>query len=364
MRARNKGARLWIAAAVIVAVAAGGGAYALLLRKGRSAAAAPQTTRLYSVQKVEQTELVSVDGNLKPVEARDLAFPTGGTLVELAVAEGDRVAKGQLIARLEDSGARYDVAVVEQSIEEQRLAGAARRIALLELEREVKRTALRNTRLEAPFAGFVSAADVEVGQTVAASTTIARVIDRTTLIAEVEVDELDAPRVRPGQEVRFHLEALPTLDLRGIVASVPVEGRVTSDGVAVVDATVRLENPPREVLPGYSFSAEIVVSAKREVLVADKKALLERDGRFVAFKASGPGRPPERVQVEAKDLGDGRYEIVKGLAEGDSLVAPPTASSANGSGAATNTPANPLGLFGIPQPGGSPAGRLRQGAPR
>ncbi len=357
--------RVGLIVALAAALAAAGGAAGYVVLGRRPAAAAAPETRLYTVAKVELTELVSVDGNLEPIQVRDLTFAGGGTVAEIAVSEGARVERGQLIARLEDSAERYALAAVEQSIEEQRLAGAARRIALLELEREVKRAALRDARIEAPFAGIVSSVDVDNGQTVSASTRIARLIDRSALTAEVEVDELDAPRLRPGQEVRFHFESLPDLDLRGVVASVPVEARVTDAGVAVVDAELRLDSPPPQVLPGYSFTADIVVTPAREILVVDKKALLERNGRLIAFRAGEPGQPPARQPVEARDLGDGRYEIVGGLAEGDRLLAPPSTAARTGQ-SSTAAPANPLGIFGIPggrlPAGGGPG--LREGAPR
>jgi multidrug efflux pump subunit AcrA (membrane-fusion protein) len=353
---------LLIAGLAVVLAAAAGGVWLKLGRKpaqARPVAGAGEPHATYVVSRVELADLVSVDGNLVAVQARDLNFSGGGTVAEIPVVEGERVAKGALIARLEDSAARYNLAVVEQSLEEQRLAGAARKIALLELEREVKKAALRDTRIEAPFAGIVSSIDVDPGQTVAASTKVGRVIDRSAFTAAVEVDELDAPRIKPGQEVRFHFEALPELNVRGTVDSVPVEGRVTSDGVAVVDATLRIDRPPAQILPGYSFTAEIVVSPKRELLVVDKKGLIERNGRFIALKVVGPGQPPARQSVEGRDLGDGRYEITSGLSEGDRVLAPPSTTN----GTAANAPANPLGLFGIPGgPAGPPGGQLRSGS--
>jgi hypothetical protein len=193
---------------------------------------------------------------------------------------------------------------------------------------------------------------------------VARVIDRSALTATVEVDELDAPRVRQGQEVRFHFEALPDLDLRGVVASVPVEGRVTDDGVAVIDADLRIDNPPQRVLPGYSFTAEIVIEPVREILVIDRNALSERNGRLVALKAGAPGEPPVPTPVRARDLGDGRYEIQEGLSQGDRVVG--ALSGSAGVGSAGSAPANPLGIFGIPGGGPPPGGgsRLRAGPAR
>ena len=319
---KKKRARTLIALVICVVVAlAAVRVFGVRLRQREDSTQRP-TFAIYVVERAILGETVEVSGNIEAITAYDMSFSASGSLVEITVEEGDTVASGQLVARREDSSERYEVASVALDIETERISGSSRNLQLLELEYEVKRRALDATRIVAPASGVVSEIDADIGDYISAGDTVVRVIDRRALIAEVEVDELDAPIVQPGQSVRFFFDALPDTDVAGVVAALPVEGRVTDQELAVLDVTLAIDDPPAQIVPGYSFVAEIVVSAEEEILVVDSDAVMNGDGGTFVLKAPEGEERPTPTPIQAVDLGDGRHRVVSGVVEGADLVVP------------------------------------------
>jgi hypothetical protein len=150
----------------------------------------------------------------------------------------------------------------------------------------------------------------------------------------------------------------------------PLEGRVTTEGIAVLDAEVRIDSPPRSLLPGYSFSAQIVAGQDERLLVLDQRALLKVEGRSYVLlpaavrPAAGPEEPPERREVKTAAYETGRVRVLEGLSEGDVVLAAAAANPAAEDGkAAGRQSANPLSIFGFRAPGGARTGGGSGGPP-
>ena len=350
---------LWLLVACLPVL--GGGAYLYFGRSKATSSATAATPAVYQVQAVTRSSAIDVTGHLEPVESEDIGFAASGKVARVYVKEGDRVRARDLIAELDDSQQRYDLASLDFQIEKAKISGSKSELKLLELEREMKQVALQENKVWTTISGIVSTVDVREGEYVKAGETIspiARVIDLSALKAKVEVDELDVPSVKIGQKVVFHIDALPDLQVTGRVSLLPLEGRVTTEGIAVLDAEVQIDNPPRSLLPGYSFSAQIVAGEDERLLVLDEKALQKTDERtYVLLLPSAPGgaegallRRPERREVKTAAYETGKVRVLEGLAEGDRVLA---AAAAAGGKAAAQQSANPLSIFGFRAPGSS-----------
>jgi multidrug efflux pump subunit AcrA (membrane-fusion protein) len=204
---------------------------------------------------------------------------------------------------------------------------------------------------------------VKAGETISP---IARVIDLSALKAKVEIDELDVPSVKIGQKVAFHIDALPDLSVTGRVSLLPLEGRVTSEGIAVLDAEVQIDRPPKNLLPGYSFSAQVIAGEDERLLLLDEKALRKENGRaFVALLPVSPGIAPERREVKTAAYETGKVRVLEGLAEGDRVLGPAGngLGGAAGGKEAAGQSANPLSIFGFRAPGSRQRSRGPEGGP-
>ena len=356
---------LWLLVACLPFI--GGGAY-LYLGKQKASSATAASPAVYRVQAVTRSSAIDVTGNLEPVESEDIGFAASGKVAKVYVKEGDRVRAGDLIAELDDSQQRYNLASLDYKIEKAKISGSKSELELLELERQMTQADLQEKKVWTTISGIVSNVDVREGEYVKAGeqiSPIARIIDLSALKAEVEIDELDVPSVKVGQKVLFHIDALPDLQVTGRVSLLPLEGRVTTEGIAVLDAELRIDNPPRSLLPGYSFSAQIVAGEDERLLVLDEKALQKVEGRtYVLLLPGTSGGQPERREVKTAGYETGKVRVLEGLSEGDAVLAAASAAKA-----AAQQSANPLSIFGFRGPGdrrraGGPAGGPPPGGPR
>lgn len=276
-------------AGVAIALVALSVALAFIVPKLGSSAAADGYAKVRVAELVDQT-VIEASGNIEAARASDLSFNGSGRIESVLATEGLVVAKGRVLAMLDDTSEAYDLANATYKLEQARLTGNARSAELAALDVELKQADLDRKRLVAPFAGVVTSVDVEVGEYVSGGAAVISLIDRTSLKAVLQIDEIDLPKVRVGQTVEFEFDALPNLSYRGSVSRIPPVGRVTSQGLAVFDVEATIANPPDELLPGYSFSATILASEARSILTVPSAAVFPapRDGG-TADAASAPG---------------------------------------------------------------------------
>jgi multidrug efflux pump subunit AcrA (membrane-fusion protein) len=285
-------------------------------------AASIENARTYTVRLISDRDTIEVSGNVEPLAARDHSFTVSRELEAVTVEEGDTVSKGQILARVDDTQERYNLASLELTIEEERLNGSQRQLAVLELQRELRLADLEQTVLTSQLSGTVVEVNAEPGDRVAAGASLVRVIDTSSLIADVEINEYDLPLLAEGMPVEFTFDAIPDEVYTGRLSDIALEGRVNSQGLAVIDAVIRLDDPNPRIVPSYSFLAEIVVSDAEEVLAVEEAAIFDGPQSTIAFvRSDGDDRPvPTPVRIEA--LGNGLVRIVSGLEAGTTLVDP------------------------------------------
>jgi multidrug efflux pump subunit AcrA (membrane-fusion protein) len=283
---------------------------------GKGAAAKAETAR---VEKRSVSDDIEVSGNLKP--------SADGIVDEVFVREGQRVKKGDPIAALDSTAARYELAKLAYEIDQESFAGNRRKVDLLKGELEVRKRAVDDLTIRAHLDGTVSSIDLKPGDVLKVGTTYGRVIDVRTLIADVQIAEVDIPRAKQGLPVEFRFPALPGLTAAGRLESFASEARITDQKLTVLDAKLVIDQPPRGLLPAFSFNAVIKAGGPRDVLVVDSRAVSYEGGKPHVQRLKADGQT-ERVDVETEGFGSGLIRVLTGLAEGDELVIPGPAAGA------------------------------------
>ena len=335
---RSRAARLWRWAAAGVLFALVVAAY-VVLRPGHEQQAPLYKTEL--VQRGDLTVTVSATGNVQPTNEVDVGSELSGIIESVLVEENDRVKRGQVLAQLDVSRLRDQIAkshgaltaaqalvsqtqatVKEKRVNLERLQGVATRsngavsksdidAADAGLQRAVAdeasahaavvqasatlrsdETNLAKASIRSPIDGVVPARKIEPGQTVAASLqapvlfTLAENLSQMEL--HVDVDEADVGQVHDGQEATFTVDAYPNRKYPARISRVDFGSQV-KDGVVSYLTILSVNNDDLSLRPGMTVTAEITAAQVHDALLVPSAAL-----RF---------SPESTPQVAAKSSG-------------------------------------------------------------
>ena len=340
--------------------------------------------RLISVPEVELTTVsltypsqenavLTASGYVVAQQKASVASKGTGRLVFLGVEEGDRVSKGQIIARLEDSDviaelekARADLEFAiadsveasksfqrEQTLHQRNLSSTADfDLAAARIDKVIAsvkgarasvaaaQVSLENTRIRAPFDGTVLTKNADVGEVVApfASSVNSRgavvtMADMSSLEVEADVSESNITRVRIGQPCEIALDAYPEIRYQGFVHKVvPTADRAK----ATVLTKVRFKQKDERVLP--EMSAKVLFLERevsnneqqniRPLLTVPTSSIVLRGNSSVAFAVHD--NQAEIVPVKTGKTVGSRIEIIAGLSAGDKIILRPPSSLGSG----------------------------------
>ncbi len=333
----------------------------------------PIPVRLHTVAagKVEATLANTRAGTVEACQRTKLSTILGGRIEYLGVKEGDRVEAGRVLMRLwhDDLSARVRVAeaqlatahsraseacTVAASAEREakrqdalaargfisasradtaRTEAAARRTACASARKDIQtgerqlaaaRADLGRTVIVAPFAGTVAKIVGAVGEYSTPSPPgvptppAIDLIDDGCLYVKAPMDELDAPKIHPGQSVRIRLDAYANRVFAGKVKRVAPYVTAVEKQARTVDIEVDFVAPEeaRGLLVGYSADVEILLEA-RDAATRIPTATLQEGNRVL--------RPGADGLLEARQVKPGLAnwewtEVLEGLSAGDRIV--------------------------------------------
>jgi|CXWL01.1.fsa_nt_gi HlyD family secretion protein len=321
--------RRWLWFLVLFAVLAGG----VLWFRGRGPR--PLVVDLASPERRAVLEsFVTASGEVVAASYADIGASAMGRIVELPVQEGQVVAVGDLLARLDSVPAASDasaaaaqlsaleaeVGVVEARAAEARqtldrattlhaqalssqadldaaraandsalatVEAARRRVAQARAQLARARDAAGKTAITSPLAGVVTRLSVRAGEMVVMGvqnqpgTILMTVSDLSAIDVEVKAAEADVPRLQGGQRAWATLDALPGAELPGQVIAIgasalPVAG--TAAAAREFKVTIRLDQRDERLRPGLTADVRILAEEARDVLTVPLQAVVLRTG--------------------------------------------------------------------------------------
>ncbi|CAN1530281.1 AcrA Membrane-fusion protein [Rhabdaerophilaceae bacterium] len=179
-------------------------------------------------------------------------------------------------AQIASSLAQIDTLQAELKVVEAQKASSEAQIARAEAQVRLIEVDLANSEVRSPVDGVVVQRNVELGQTVAASLQAPILFlvaqDLTTIEVNVNLDETDVGRVKPGQQVEFTVSAYPARTFNGVVKLVRL-GSQTVQNVVIYTTVVSVQNNDMALLPGMTANARIFTERKADVLRVSNAAL-------------------------------------------------------------------------------------------
>lgn len=366
---RRRSGRRWLLLAAICIAAALGWRYAV-----------PTQAEAIQVQAAPFTRTVTGPALLDALVTVEVGARIPGRIAELPVEEGDHVAAGALLVRLDAGDAGHFLAQAEAQTEAARRAVVeaqadrdAAEAALLRAQADFRRkeellprgfstraefdaarsaldqaaanadrarsavmrardqlgaaeagargtgVRLGDTVVAAPVAGVITDRLRNVGDVVTAGSPILRLVDPQSLVLAARFDESVMAQVAPGQTAELRYVSYPGRVFHGTVLRI---GRSVDTTTREFTVEVTPAEPPPHWAIGQRAMVVLATSTAPAVITVPQDALAPRGGRAGLWVAEGGHRARWRpVQLGA--AADGRIEVPEGLREGEVVLRRP-----------------------------------------
>ncbi len=214
---------------------------------------------------------------------------------------------------------------------------------------------LRKTTLVAPMSGRVTRLPVEEGEVAVPSTfskdigLLMTISDLSVIQAKVKVDETDVVRVHLGDSVEVSIDAFPDTTFTGRVTKVSNSSVLNAaqtatgqnDRAVDYEVEVTLNKPPIDTRPDLSATARIVTDTRKRALSIPIIALTVRENKALSTEVRPVDTAGARKKKETEGVfvvrdgiatfraakvgiaGDEYFEVLKGLKDGETIVAGP-----------------------------------------
>jgi RND family efflux transporter MFP subunit len=378
--------RSWLIGAVVVLVlVVVGGAIAWWVLRGpryevEAATAAPPAAN------AGPTAILQATGYVTARRQATVSAQITGALTEVLIEEGERVAAGQVLARLDDTAQKASLAqsqaqvqaaeailvqdraqldqarrdlkrnqdlIGQHLVSQQALETAATQVSSLDAQMasQVKQVELANaakrgaqvqldyTTVRAPFAGVITAKAAQAGEIVSpisagggfTRTGVGTIVDMDSLEIEVDVNESYINRVSANQPAQAVLDAYPDWTIPAhVIAIVPTADR----SKATVKVRIGIDRKDARILPEMgvrvSFLEEAASNGGANTphgLLVPGSSIAEHDGRSMVFTIEGDHARAVPV-TPGQTFGDLR--LVEGLTTGTRVVRAPPAEMTDG----------------------------------
>jgi RND family efflux transporter MFP subunit len=350
-------------AAPAAGAGAGGGRAGAAPGRGTGGASrTPMTVDTALATRQEVIDYIMVVGNLVGEATIDIVPRVAGRIDSIPVKLGDRVAKGALIAKIEDREIREqinqaqatldvnkaNVVQRESDVQVQQIAldrakasferGLTARQNLEDAEArynsavsqlnvakaqhsqtqfridELKIT-LSNTTVVAPTDGFVSRRILDAGAFANANTVMLTIVDIDTVRLVANLVEKGFKKIVPGVEAKVQVDTFPGEDFTGKVSRV---APVFDPATRTAQMEIEVPNPGFRLKPGMYARVRLTVERRPNALTVPRNAVVDVDGKRGVFLVN------EGVATfveTATGLTDGeRMEILSGLEEGQRVI--------------------------------------------
>jgi RND family efflux transporter MFP subunit len=271
-----------------------------------------------------QAQLVAARSQLAEVQA------------QLVQAERDFERQRELFRRQLVAAQAMDAALAQRDMLRARLANLEEQIRVAEEGVAVARVQLENTEIRAPFSGVVIAKAAQPGEMISpisagggfTRTGIGTIVDMDSLEIQVDVNESFINRVTPGQPVEAVLNAYPDWRIPGaVIAIIPTADR----NKATVKVRVAIKQKDPRIVPDMGVRVAFLgpaSSAPAAGVLVPAEAVRADGDRGVVFVYKGD-TVERRAVALGKTVGPDR-QVLSGLREGERVVLSPPAALDDG----------------------------------
>ena len=263
-----------------------------------------------------------------------------GLLKNIYVNQGDKVNKGQLIAKISDNGLTDQLEQLElqrdlakttferlQILWNQKIGSEIQYLQaetnFKSLEKKISQMKDQEdkTRILAPFDGIIDDVIADVGSNLAPGLTpILRIINIEKMKVSAEIPEIHIPYIKKDKNVKIYV---PILD-KQILGNISSVGNFINPNNRSFSIEIELLNKSNELKPNMTVSLEINdYQNESAILIPSKDILEDEEGSFYVYKLVSDGNDnykSNKVMIEKGKSYNNMTEIKTGLNEDDLII--------------------------------------------
>jgi len=340
---------------VLILIVAGMAVF-FITRKGKK-----EEFDMYRVEKGTVIEALIASGKVKAKKSAQLMFKTPAKITWVGVKKGDAVGEWQGLATLDRreiektikkklslyKEARWNL---EQAYDDNDVKGLPLdKVGLLTDEEkriiekyqfmmdstvwdvEIAALALEQASLVSPLSGVVvDDGKFLVGEQLTSqdiASRYIRIVDLSSLYFQADVDESEYGDIREGMPVRLVLDAFPDMEMKGTVTYVGKEGVKKTGGGIQIPVDITLEKTDAAIVPELSGDATMTIREKKDVLIINKSFARKDTSGYVVDLLRDGKKQAQHIDIGL--VGVDTLEVIGGLSEGDVIVLPKKATTAD-----------------------------------
>tara|TARA_A100001011_G_scaffold199257_1_gene207510 strand:- start:1039 stop:2208 length:1170 start_codon:yes stop_codon:yes gene_type:complete len=263
-----------------------------------------------------------------------------GLLKNIYVKQGDKVKKGQIIAKISDNGLTDQLEQLElqrdlakttferlQKLWNQKIGSEIQYLQaktnFKSLEKKISQMKDQEdkTRILAPFDGIIDDVIADVGSNLAPGLTpILRIINIEKMKVSAEIPEIHIPYIKKNKNVKIYV---PILD-KQILGNISSVGNFINPNNRSFSIEIKLLNKSNELKPNMTVSLEINdYQNESAILIPSKDILEDENGSFYVYKLVSDGNDnykSNKVMIEKGKSYNNMTEIKTGLKEDDLII--------------------------------------------
>jgi len=235
------------------------------------------------VRKGSLKETLFYVGDIKADDEAIIYPKVTGKIIEKLAKEGDSVKKGDILAYIDrdEVGFKFEKAPVES-----------------------------------PIDGVVGKVYVDIGTSVSPQVPVGLVVNMDVVEVEVNVVERDLPKIREGQAAQLEADAYPDEIFEGMVERITPVVDLASRTATV---QIKIPNEDHRLKPGMFARIKILVKERKDVLIIPRDAIILEDSSNYVFVVKDDNNV-QRKKIEIGLNEDNKFEVIKGLDEGEIVV--------------------------------------------
>ncbi len=263
-----------------------------------------------------------------------------GLLKNIYVKQGEKVKKGQIIAKISDNGLTDQLEQLklqrnlakttferQQKLWDQKIGSeiqylqAKTNFKSLEKKISQMRDQEGKTRILAPFDGTIDDIIADIGSNLAPGLTpILRIINIDQMKVSAEIPEIHIPYIKQNKNVKIYV---PILD-KQILGKISSVGNFINPNNRSFNIEIKLLNKSNELKPNMTVSLEINdYQNDSAILIPSKDILEDEEGNFYVYKLvidSNENYKSNKVMIQKGKAYNNMTEIKSGLKENDLII--------------------------------------------